>query len=172
MSPTALPKLLLLAQSARDANAGVHAKGCHHCLSISNAGGPGPGAQSADRQGSNSTETVVVTRSNDSREKPEGLTLPSAAVGCLSDAVVWPSSASVGSRGIQAIKLLYGYAEMRSKHRPSGFRASPFSGIPMRFSHRNCQSSFQCCVLLNLELVDIIGELYSHTNALIVFETP
>lgn len=75
---------------------------------------------------------------------------------------------SVGSRGIQAIKLLYGYAEMRSKHRPSTFRASPSSGIPTRFSHRECQSSFHCCVLPNLELVDIVGGPSSHSNARIV----
>lgn len=98
--------------------------------------------------------------------------MTSTAVECLSDAVVWPSSGSVGSRGIQAIKLLYGYTEMRSKHRPSGFRVSPFSGIPTRLGHHKCQSSFHCCVLLKLELVDVIGELFSHINALIVFETP
>lgn len=69
MSPTALPKLLLLLSSE---NAGVQAKGRHHCLSKSNGGGAGPVAQSADQQGSNSTETVVVTRLNDSRENQKG----------------------------------------------------------------------------------------------------
>lgn len=172
MSPTALPKLLLLSELARATNTGVHATGRHHCLSKSNAGGTGPVAQ----QGSDSTETILVTRLNDSREKPEGLTLTltltSTAVECLSDAVVWPSSGSVVSREILAIKLLYGYTEMRSKHRPSGFRAPPFSGIPTRFSHHKCQRRFHCCVPLNLEFVNNIGELYPHTNALIVFETP
>lgn len=74
MSPAALPKLLLLllSESARDTNAGVHAKGRHHCPSKSKAGGAGPVAQSADQQGSNSTETVVVRRLNDSRKNQKG----------------------------------------------------------------------------------------------------